>query len=70
MFLAGALPPVPSSVSFEVSAVVEFQAINSQISEVPTFRDVEQLEKYANKTNPNLFFFFPFPMFSHLSIPK
>lgn len=57
VFLAGTLPPFPSSVSFEVSAVVQFQSINSQISEVTTVRDVEWLEKNPNKTNPNNFFF-------------
>lgn len=51
MFLAGALPPFPSSVGFEVSAMVQFQAINSHISEVATFKDVGWLEKKKNKQN-------------------
>lgn len=59
MFLAGALPPFPSSVSFDVSAVVQFQAINRQISEVATFRDVEWLEK-NRKQNKSTSLFFSF----------
>lgn len=74
MFLAGTLPPFPSSVSFEVSAVVQFQAINSQISEVATVRNVEWLEKNPNKRNiietKKKNNFFSFPMFSHHPIPK